>query len=87
MKRSPHASGCTLVNVAESALGCVAICRACGSVHLSIQHTTIRLDPAAFLELARLATVARSALLRIAAPPVGDATGEPAAAVTPEVVH
>lgn len=50
---SPHADD-ALTTLASSPLGSVTTCAGCGVVHLHLPVMTLRFEPAAFHELARL---------------------------------
>jgi hypothetical protein len=61
MDKPPH-SDCRPFGLAESQVGNVAICPACGVIHVTLQYVTMRLEPGAFLEFTRLLGHARVAL-------------------------
>jgi hypothetical protein len=62
--------------VAASEIGCVSLCAGCGVVHLQLQYLTLRLEPDAFHDLARLLAQAQA---RIA---LATADAAPPAALT-----
>jgi len=68
--------GCTTHTIARSAVGHVDVCPHCRSVQLTLEYLTLRLQPAAFRELAVLlgAALARlePPLRQPASPAVGD---------------
>lgn len=51
---SPHADDESTTLLASSALGSVTSCAGCGVVHLNLPVMTLRFEPAALHELARL---------------------------------
>lgn len=48
--------------IACSAVGNVAACPACGHVHLTLEYLTLRLEPAAFRDLASMLVDAQAIL-------------------------
>jgi len=68
---------CRDLLVARNALGCITACASCGNLQLTLQCLTVRLEPAAFRELAALVTLAQQRLDRrgmaLAGAPADDA--------------
>lgn len=78
---SPHAgAGCPLHRLAAARIGNVALCRECAALHLSVQCLTLRMDPAAFMELVDLLVQARNRLLQASCAPAADADPDAEAA-------
>jgi len=75
----PHSAGdgCPLHRLAAARIGQVALCRECAALHLSVQCLTLRMDPAAFMELVDLMVQARNRLLEASGAAVPDADAEP----------
>jgi len=68
--------GCPLHRLATGRIGQVALCRECAALHLSVQCLTLRMDPAAFMELVDLLVQARSRLLAASGAAAPDADAE-----------
>lgn len=85
--------GCPLHRLAAARIGQVALCRECAALHLSVQCLTLRMDPAAFMELVDLMVQARNRLLQAsgASAPEAEADAEvastAAAAAVPGALH
>lgn len=86
---SAHGSnqGCPLHRLASGRIGQVALCPDCAAVHLSVQCLTLRMDPAAFMELVELMVQARARLLAAESGTACDADEAPNAAESPGALH
>jgi hypothetical protein len=62
---------CPRTPIAASEVGAVTACPGCGVVHLQLEYLTLRFEPEAFRDLARLVNQAQ----RRIDPPASEATG------------
>lgn len=62
MKRSVNAPDCRHAPLARSSVGQVSVCPDCGVVHISLHYLTVRLELAAFGELADMLAQANKRL-------------------------
>lgn len=84
MKHDPQSEPCRHVSLAHSEVGAVAVCPGCGVIHLSLQYLSLRFEPEAFQQLARMLAAAQVGLNRLeqhgsAAPALPDGAGRPGA--------
>jgi len=79
--------GCPLHRLAAARIGQVALCRECAALHLSVQCLTLRMDPAAFLELVDLLVQARARLVAHGAAAEAPAEADADAGATQGALH
>lgn len=68
--------GCRLHRLAANRLGQVALCPECAALHLSVQCLTLRMDPAAFMQLVEMMVQARQRLIEAGGALASEAAAE-----------
>lgn len=68
---------CHAQPLAHSAVGMVTMCPCCGQVHLNLEYLTLRFEPEAFDELARLLAHAQHRMAALQAPAAGGEHADP----------
>ena len=63
MAEGPH-NHCSMHGLAESPVGNVALCPACGVIHVTLQYVTVRLEAGTFAQFTHMLAQAHAALIR-----------------------